>query len=144
MPNSSPVAETRPKTYWGTWTAFLMMSFAVLGLVGAFGVFAAQIPYERAIARSDALDQAMAQLDAPNGDKQLKGLRMALGDSADHIVNQPAPVAITIARERARMFDAFSNEAADIGTRLRLVIAVFTVACALFGAAVLSIVRRAR
>jgi hypothetical protein len=121
-----------------------MMAFGVLGLVGAFGVFAAQIPYERAIARSDALDQAAAQLNAPNGDKQLKGLRMALGDSADHILNQPAPVALTIARERDRMFDAFSNEAADIGTRLRLVIAVFTVACALFGAAVLSIVRRAR
>jgi hypothetical protein len=138
------MTETRPKTYWGAWTAFLMMAFGVLGLVGAFGVFAAQIPYERAIARSDALDMAMAELTAPKGDKQLKGLRVALGDSADRIVNQPTPVATTIARERARMFDAFSSEAADIGTRLRVVIAVFTVACGLFGAAVLSIVRRAR
>jgi hypothetical protein len=144
MPNSAPVTKMRPKTYWGTWTAFLMMAFAVLGMVGAFAVFAAQIPYERAMARSDALDLAAIQLNAPNGDKQLKGLRLALGDSADRIVNQPAPVAITIARERTRMFDAFSNEAADIGTRLRVVIAVFTIACALFGAAVLSIVRRSR
>jgi hypothetical protein len=144
MPDVSPVTSTRPKTYWGTWTAFLMMAFGVLGLVGAFAVFAAQIPYERAIARSDALDLAAAELNAPDGDKQLKGLRVALGDSAGHIIDQPAPVATTIARERARMLNAFSAEAADIGTRLRLVIAVFTVACALFGAAVLSIVRRAR
>ncbi len=144
MPNSTPLTKTRPTTYWGAWTAFLMMAFGVLGLVGAFAIFAAQLPYERAIARSNALDLAMDQLNAPNGDKQLRGLRMALGDSAAHIINQPAPVATTIARERTRMFDAFSNEAADIGTRLRLVIAVFTVACGLFGAAVLSIVRRSR
>jgi hypothetical protein len=128
----------------GTWTAFLIMAFAVLGLVGAFSVFAAQIPFERALARSNALDQALAVSGEPDAAAKLDALRPALDDSADRIIGKPGDMVQKVADERARMFAAFGREAQDIGTRLRIVIAVFTAACAVFGAAVLSIVRRAR
>jgi hypothetical protein len=128
----------------GTWTAFLIIAFAVLGLVGAFGVFAAQIPFERALARSAALDQALAASQAPDAAAKLDALRPALDDSASHIIGPPGAMADKVAAERARMLAAFGQEARDIGVRLRLVIAVFTAACAVFGVAVLSIVRRAR
>jgi hypothetical protein len=131
----------------GTWTAFLIMAFGVLGLVGAFSVFAAQIPFQRALARSITLDHALALASEPNAAAKLENLRPALDDSADHIIGKsgaPEPdIVQKIADERARMFQAFGRESEDIGTRLRIVIAVFTAACAIFGAAVLSIVRRA-
>ena len=41
------------------------------------------------------------------------------------------------------MFAGFGRKSANVGFRLRIVIAAFTAAGALFGAAVLSIVRRA-
>jgi nitrate reductase NapE component len=126
-----------------TWTAFLIIAFAVLGLVGAFGVFAAQIPFERALARSMALDEALAASQAPDAAAKLDALRPALDDSASHIIGPPGPMAEKIAAERVRMLTAFGREARDIGVRLRLVIAVFAAACAVFGVAVLSIVRRA-
>jgi len=128
----------------GSWTAFLVMAFAVLGLIGAFSVFAAQIPFQRALARSAALDQALAVAGEPDGAAKLEALRLALGDSADHVIGKPGHIAETVADERARMLTAFGRESADIGVRLRVVIAVFTAACAVFGVMVMSIVRRAR
>ena len=126
----------------GTWTAFLIVAFAVLGLVGAFAVFAAQIPFERALARSAALDQALAVSADADAAARLNALRPALDDSADHIIGPAGTMADKVTEERARMLKAFGHEAKDIGVRLRLVIAVFTAACAVFGVAVLSIVRR--
>ena len=132
----------------GTWTAFLVIAFGVLGLIGAFSVFAAQIPFERALARNIALDHALAVAGEPDGADKLQAMRPALGESADRIIGKPgqsgADLVQRVADERARMLSAFGREAEDIGVRLRLVIAVFTVACALFGVAVLSIVRRAK
>jgi hypothetical protein len=127
----------------GTWTAFLIMAFAVLGLVGAFSVFAAQIPFERALARSAALDRALTVSGEPDAAAKLDAMRPELGDSADHILPVKSDMGRAIAAERSRMFEAFGRESEDIGTRLRIVIAVFTGACAVFGTAVLSIVRRA-
>jgi hypothetical protein len=128
----------------GTWTAFLTAAFAVVGLVGAFGIYAAQIPFERALARNTTLDQALLAAAAPDSAARLAALRPALGDSADHILTGPqGDLAARVTTERARMLSAFGDESRDIGRRLRLVIAVFAGAGALFGAAVLSIVRKA-
>ena len=129
-----------------TWTAFLVIAFGVLGLIGAFSVFAAQIPFERALARNIALDHALAVAGEPDGADKLEAMRPALGESADRIIlaKPGADIVRRVEDERGRMLTAFGREAEDIGGRLRLVIAVFTVACALFGVAVLSIVRRAR
>jgi hypothetical protein len=124
----------------GTWLAFLTMGFAVVGLIGCFATYAAQIPFDRALARSATLDQVLAIGDVP---ARLEALRPALGDSAGHVLAGPKDLATRVAAERARMFAAFGKESADVGFRLRIVIAAFTAAGALFGAAVLSIVRRA-
>ncbi len=132
----------------GAWTAFLVIAFCVLGLVGAFGVFAAQIPFERALARNVALDRALAAAGGPDGAARLEALRPALADSADRIIARPGnagpDMVQRVANERARMLAAFGRESRDVGMRLRIVIAVFTAACAVFGVAVLSVVRKAR
>jgi hypothetical protein len=127
-----------------TWTGFLVMAFAVVGLVGAFATYAAQIPFERALARSAALDQAVALSHQPDAPARLQALHDALGDSADKVLQGPGDIETRAAAERTRMLDAFGHEAEDIGTRLRLVIAVFAAGAALFGAAVLGIVQRSR
>ena len=133
------------RAWWGgdSWTAFLIVAFAVLGLVGAFGVYAAQIPFERALARSAALDEALDDAKAPDTAARLEALRPALDDSGEAIISKPGPMADKVAAERVRVLNAFGRESRDIGMRLRVVIAVFTAACAVFGVAVLSVVRRA-
>ena len=126
----------------GAWTGFLVMAFVVVGLVGAMGIFAAQIPFERALARSHALDQALAASGQPDAAARLDALRPALDDSADRVIGGQGDMAQRVAAERARMFQAFGDDARDAGFRLRLVLGVFTAAAALFGVVVLSIVRR--
>ncbi len=126
----------------GSWTAFLVMAFAIVGLLGAFATFAAQIPLQRALARDSALDQALAA--SRSGDSaRLATLHDALGDSADQLDPPPGYTADRVAAERIRMRNAFQAEALDVGFRLRIVIAAFTAAGALFGAFVLGIVRKA-
>ncbi len=126
----------------GAWTGFLVMAFVVVGLVGAMATFAAQIPFERALARSAALDQALIVSREPDSAAKLDALRPALDDSADHILAGPGDMATRVAAERARMFQAFGEDARDTGFRLRIVLAVFTAAAALFGVVILSIVRK--
>jgi hypothetical protein len=131
----------------GAWNGFLVMAFVVVGLVGGMATFAAQIPFERALARSDALDQALVASQQPDAAAKLDALRPALDDSADHILQGPhaqamGDMASRIATERARMFKAFGVDARDTGFRLRLVLGVFTAAAALFGVVILSIVRK--
>jgi hypothetical protein len=125
-----------------TWTAFLVMAFAVVGLVGAFATYAAQIPFERALARSDALEQAVAISRQPDAHDQLQGLRDALGDSAGAVLDGTGDMQARADAERLRMLATFGRESENIGMRLRIVIAVFAAAAALFGAAVLGIVAR--
>ncbi len=125
-----------------TWTGFLVMAFAVVGLVGAFATYAAQIPFERALARSQALDEAVAASRQPDFAAHLEGLREALGDSFDHLATGPGDIAARAAAERTRMLGELGQEAEGIGTRLRVVIVVFAAGAALFGAAVLGIVQR--
>jgi hypothetical protein len=127
----------------GTWTGFLTMAFAVVGLIGCFGTYAAQIPFDRALARAATLDEVLQAAAMPDATARLDALRPALGDSAGILTGPATGLPARIAAERARMFSAFGRESADIGFRLRIVIAVFAAAGALFGAAVLSIARRA-
>ena len=118
------------------------MAFVVVGLVGAMATFAAQIPFERALARNDALNQALAVAGEPDSAARLQALRPALDDSADRVINGPGDIAARVAEERQRMLKAFGEDARDTGFRLRLVLAVFTAASALTGAVILGIARR--
>ena len=120
------------------WTGFLTVAFGVVGLIGAFATFAAGLPFDRAASRSQALEQAVAHAENP---RVLDALRPLLGDSADRVLTGPGDIASRAAAERTRMITELHSEAVDVGFRLRFVIAGFTLAAALFGAMVLSIVR---
>ncbi len=124
-----------------TWIGFLVVAFAVVGLIGAFATFAAQIPFDRAMARSQAIDQAVVAARSPNPQAALEALRPELGDSADRLLSGGGDMAGRAAAERSRMLAELYDESKDYGLRLRLVIAAFTGAAALFGCMVLSIVR---
>jgi hypothetical protein len=128
-----------------TWTGFLIMAFAIVGLLGAFATYAAQIPFDRAMARSQALDQAVAAAGTPDPKAALDALRPRLGDSADALLAAPLPgpggIAARAAAERSRMLAELHADSEDYGFRLRIVIAAFTATAALFGCMVISIVR---
>ena len=132
----------RSATDVATWTAFLAVAFLVVGLVGAFATFAAQIPFDRAMARSQALDEAVADSHAANPQAAFERLRPLLGDSADRVLAGQGTIEERVNAERPRMLAALHAESLDYGLRLRVVIAAFTAAAALFGAMVLSIVSR--
>ncbi len=141
--DTTPAPPAAPKTAdTATWTAFLTIAFAVVGLVGAFSTFAAQIPFDRAMARSQALDQAVVASHRAGASAALDELRPLLGDSADHVLTGPGTIEDRVAAERSRMLESLHTESMDYGLRLRVVIAAFTAAAALFGAMVLSIVRK--
>jgi hypothetical protein len=126
----------------GAWTGFLVAAFGVVGLIGAFATFAAQLPFDRAASRSIALDRAVAAAAMPDRRAALEALRPLLGDSADRVLSGTGDFAQRAAAERTRMLAALHAEAEEDGFRLRFVIAAFTAAAALFGVMVLGIVRR--
>ena len=125
-----------------SWIGFLAMAFLVVGLVGALATYAAQIPFERALVRNTALDHLVATSTA-GATAPSPQLLEALGDSYAHVQGDAATLPERVATERRRMLEAFGRESEDFGFRLRIVIAAFTAAAALFGAAILSVVRRA-
>ncbi len=125
----------------GAWIGFLAMAFGVLGLIGAFSTFAAQLPFDRAMARSAAIDQAVAAYRSADPQAALERLRPQLGESAERLLPATSSFVERADAERMRMFGELHAEAESDGFRLRFVIAAFTVAAALFGCMVLSIVR---
>ena len=136
MPDADKPGDT------ATWAGFLVMAFAVVGLIGAFSTYAAQLPFDRAFARSQTLDAAVAASHAPDPAAALAALRPLLGESADRVLTGAGTMEARVAAERSRMLADLHAEGADYGLRLRVVIAAFTAAAALFGVMVLSIVRR--
>ncbi len=127
------------------WTGFLLAAFGAVGLVGAAGIYGAQVPFEHALARDAALTQALADSTRPDAAARLEALRPALDDSADHIlpgpvISTPGDFATRVTAERARMFAAFAREAHNLRVRMLIGLAAFTAGGALFGALVLSIV----
>ena len=125
----------------GPWIAFLLTSFAVVGLMGLFASYAAPLPYERAAARDAVLDEALAAGDATQA---LEALRARLDDSAPIVVDGPGPLPARVAAARATMHDAMRREAGAIGSRLRLELVVITVVAGAFGSAMLITAARAR
>jgi hypothetical protein len=126
------------------WTGFLVAAFVAVGLWGGMATYAAQVPFEHALARNAALDRVLAAASAPDAAAQLERLRPELGDSADRVLTGPGDIASRVAAERPRMLAAFGAEARRTGEHLRLVLAVFTATGAFFGAAILGIVRRSK
>ena len=118
----------------GTWIAFLLVCFAVVGLMGLFASYAAPLPYERMMARDAVLDQALRVGD----DKPaLEPLRDQLDDSAAVVIDGTGPLAARVATARTAAHESMLHEADAIGSRIRLELAVVTVVAAAFGAAML-------
>jgi hypothetical protein len=128
----------------GAWTGFLVVAFGVLGLLGAFGTYAAQLPFDRAMARNATLDQVLAAAGAPDPRAAEARLRPLLDDSADAVLSGPGTIESRVAAERARMLAELHGEAQIYGFRLRCYIAVATVMAAAFGALVMSFDRGQR
>ncbi|MSP05328.1 MAG: hypothetical protein EXR05_08845 [Acetobacteraceae bacterium] len=113
---------------------FLVMAFAIVGLVGVFASFAAPLPLQRSLAREAALDAAGAAAQTPNLATALARLAPQLGDSAEALsgadgANLPA----RIQAERIAMRARFVAEADALAFRLRLVITLITLSAAGFG-----------
>lgn len=129
-----------------TWTAFLAMAFAVVGMTGVVGTYAAQIPLQRALLHEALLDRMLLAADAPDATQALASLRPevadVLGDAEAKQLDGAGTMAARVAASRARLHTVFEADATDVAFRLRIVICVFTAVGMLFGAMVLSIVRR--
>jgi hypothetical protein len=110
----------------------------VLGLIGAFGTYAAQLPFDRAMARNATLDKVLAAARTPDPQEAEARLRPLLDDSADAVLSGPGTIESRVASERARMLNELHGEAQIYGFRLRCYIAVATVMAAAFGALVMS------
>jgi len=119
-----------------TWVAFLLVAFAVVGLVGVFASYAAPIPLAREAGREAALDAVLA---AAQDRPALERLRPALDDSADAVLDGTGPIAARVAAERQSMRLRFQAQAAALGVRLRWMIALIALTAAGFGVAVLYI-----
>jgi hypothetical protein len=126
-----------------TWTAFLAMCFAVVGLVGVFGTFASALPLKRELAREVTLDEAAAALRAPDAAKLLEALKPRLDDSAPALFPLPADPVAAIAAERVAMRARFLAEANATEHRMQLMVLIVTVMAAVFGSAILAFARRA-
>ncbi len=126
----------------GSWTGFLIVAFGALGLIGAFGTYAAELPFDRAMARSATLDKVLAASHAPDPAAAEAALRPLLGDSADEVLQGSGTLEARVEAARRAMFADMHAESAIYGFRLRCYIAVFTVMAAIFGAMVMSFGRQ--
>jgi hypothetical protein len=126
-----------------TWVAFLAMAFIVVGLAGLFASYAVPLPLERALAREQALDAALAAAHGADPAAALEALRPELGESADALLPPRGDMDARIAAERAAMRGHLLAEAASVAARTRFLLAVVTLMAAVFGVAVLHMARRA-
>ncbi|HTW29886.1 MAG TPA: hypothetical protein VME92_22375 [Acetobacteraceae bacterium] len=143
-----PQQAAQPRGDGATWTAFLSMAFVLVGLTGLFATFAAPVPYERGMAQEGLLDAVLASEAAADPAAARAALRpalqAALGSGADQVLSGPGPLADRVARARLALRARVRAEAASVVLHLRFLVAAFTIAGAVFGAAVISILRRAR
>lgn len=125
-----------------TWTAFLVMCFAIVGLTGLFGTFATTVPLYRALARYAALDEVLAVSRQPDAAVQLDRLRPQLAESAAAVLQGEGTVEERVARERAAMRARQEHEAEGVAWRIRVMVLVVTLMAALFGVFVMGLSRR--
>ncbi len=132
-----PPAESRRGANL-TWTGFLVVCFAIVGLVGVFGTFAATLPLHREIAREATLDEALQAVRGPNPASAIAALKDRLDDSAAALIPLPAAPEAAIAAERLAMRARFLAEADAIAARMHWMILIVTLMAAVFGAALMA------
>ncbi len=118
---------------------FLVMAFAIVGLVGLMATTIAPLPLERAVAREAVLDQALAAARAGDA-AALEALRPRLDDSAAAVLPRPdgrvsaGEIEARIAAERVAMRARLLEDAAATSLRLRVMLGMVTLMAAAFGA----------
>ena len=132
---------TPPRKLNFTAIGFLVMCFAIVGLVGFFAAFATPVPLYRAVAREAALDDALVAVHGANAQAALEALKPRLDDSAAALFPLPANPDAAIAAERVAMRRRFVLEANATAGRMNLMIAVVTVMACVFGAAIIGFSR---
>ena len=125
-----------------SWSAFLVMLFAIVGLCGLFASYATSIPLERGLARSATLDRALAVGNGPDAAARLEQLRPSLGSLGDAVLDGNGPLADRVTAARAIVLDEERREAASIAYRTRLMLCVVTILAAILGAGMLGLARR--
>ncbi|MBX5452455.1 MAG: hypothetical protein K6U10_00785 [Acidobacteriia bacterium] len=124
----------------GSLAGFLVIAFALVGLVGLFATYAAPLPLQRALARDGALDAVLQAAEGPNAAATLAALRPALGESAAAVLDgDKGSLASRVESARANMRKSFLAEEAAVLRRLRILIGIVTATCALFGVVILRI-----
>ncbi len=125
-----------------TWTAFLLMCFALVGLTGLFATYATTIPLERALIRTGTLDQVLAAARAPDAAARLAVLRPALGERADAVLSGPGELWDRVAAERAVVLDEQGREARSVAHRTRILVVIVTLMAGLVGAGIMALGQR--
>jgi len=141
MDQTAPTGAPKPRIN-PTWVAFLAMAFVIVGLAGLFASYAVPLPLERAVAREQALDAALAAAHGADPAAALEALRPQLGDSAAALLPPGGDMDARIAAERVAMRAHLLAEAAAVAGRTRFLLAVVTLMAAVFGVAVLHMARR--
>lgn len=127
--------------HFDSWSLFLLMLFAIVGLCGLFASYATSIPLERGLARSATLDQVLAA-EAGSDTARLERLRPVLGSLGSDVLDGTGPLADRVAAARAVVFDEERREAASVAYRTRLMLGVVTVLAAILGTGILGLARR--
>ena len=125
-----------------TWTAFLLMCFALVGLTGMFASFATSIPLERALIRTGTLDQVLAAARTPDAAARLAALRPALGPDADAVLSGPGELWDRVAAQRRVVLDEQGREARSVAHRVRIMVGTVTLLAALVGAGIMALASR--
>jgi len=118
------------------------MAFVIVGLAGLFASYAVPLPLERAVAREQALDAALAAAHGADPAAALEALRPQLGESAAALLPPAGDMDARIAAERLAMRARLLAEAASVAARTRFLLAVVTLMAAVFGIAILHMARR--
>ena len=127
-----------------TWTAFLLMCFALVGLTGLFASYATSIPLERALIRTGVLDQVLDAARAPDATARLDALRPALGPDADAVLSGSGEMWDRVAAQRRIVLDEQGREARSVAHRVRIMVGTVTLLAALVGAGIMALASRRR
>lgn len=134
-------AAAQPKRGFSSASGFLLVCFAVVGLVGVMTTYVAPLPMARAVRRDTTLDQVLLAVHAANPQAALDALRPMLADSADAVLPagqpiDPASIVARVAAERQAMRSRLEAEQEELSLRLRVLIGVVTLMGAGFGLAI--------